>query len=92
MIYSVEFEVLLWIDADGADDSIHEVVEFIETNLFTYNFISLIELSEEFLCCMSLSKNILRRISLISCSPQSHKSSAIMINSSEPESVSVIRR
>ena len=46
-IYFVEFEVLLEVDADGADDSALDVREFVETNLFTYSFITLIELSEE---------------------------------------------
>ena len=48
VIYSVEFEVLLGVEADGADDSVLDVLEFVETDLFTYSFISLIELSEEF--------------------------------------------
>ena len=55
VICSVEFEVFLWVDADGADDSVLDVLEFAETDLFTYSFISLIEMSESNLCCMSLS-------------------------------------
>ena len=48
VIYSIEFEVLLGINADGADDTVLDVLEFVETNLFTYSFISLIEWNEEF--------------------------------------------
>ena len=47
MIYSVEFEVLIGVDADGADDSMLDVLEFVETDLLTYSFISLIKLSKE---------------------------------------------
>ena len=43
----MEFEVLLGVDADSADDSALDVLESAETDLLTYCFISLTELNEE---------------------------------------------
>ena len=58
IIYSAQFKVLLGVDADDADDSVLDILEFVETELFTYSLVSLTELSEEFpgqiqpmLCC-----------------------------------------
>ena len=48
VIYSVEFEVLHEVNADDADDSVLNVLEFVEIDLFMYSFISFIELSKEF--------------------------------------------
>ena len=48
VIYSVEFEVLHGVNADDADDSVLNVLEFVEIDLFMYSFISFIELSKEF--------------------------------------------
>ena len=40
IIYSIEFEVLLGVNANGTDDSVLNVLEFVKTNLFMYSFIS----------------------------------------------------
>ena len=48
VVNPTDLEILFRIDADGADDSVLNVLEFIEADLFAYSFISLVELSEEF--------------------------------------------
>ena len=47
VVNPIELKILFRTDADGTDNSVFDVVKFVEADLFAYSFNFLVELSEE---------------------------------------------